>query len=93
MRLKELAEQLQQPLKEGEKSFIIYQQGRQWKYEAYEPWEPNQETVNEVEEKKYFMIKQRLDDKAIIINGKKDFDPDELEDLDYIQNQIKKLKK
>ncbi len=93
MRLKELAEELQPALKEGTKNFIVYQQGRQWKYENYDICDSDTGKVDEKEEKKYFMIKQRLDDKAIIINGNRDFNTYDLDNLNYIQNQIKKLKK
>ncbi|SDK67050.1 hypothetical protein [Natronincola ferrireducens] len=86
MRLKELAEKLQEDLEAGILNFIIYQQGRQWKYEVYDSCS---EKVNDEEEKKYLTIKHRVDDKAIIVNGKKNFSS---YDIKYIQNQIKSLR-
>lgn len=86
MRIQELAEKLQKDLEDGTMNFIIYQQGRQWKYE---PYDSHKDNVNEEEEKKYLTIKHRIDDKAIIVNGKKDFSSF---DIKYIQNQIKSLR-
>jgi len=87
MRLQELAEELQQDLEEGKLNFIIYQKGRQWKYEKYDSYKDN---INPDEEKKFLNIKLRVDEKAIIVNGEKDFS---FYDLKYIQNQIKNLHK
>lgn len=84
MKLQEIAEEIQEDLQEG-LSFIVYKVGRQWKYEKYES---SSEQVNEEAEKRYFTIKNRIDNEAIIINGKKDFD---FYDVKYIQNQIKEL--
>lgn len=80
MRLHEIAEELQEALEEG-KSFIIYQQGRQWKYQNYEP--------NEEEKMKFMLLKHNIDDKAKIINGKKDF---EAYDLKYIEKRLKSIR-
>lgn len=80
MRLHEIAEALQKDLEEG-KSFIVYQQGRQWKFENYQ--------LNEEEKLKFLLLKHKVDDKAIVINGKKDF---EAYDLKYIEKQLKKLR-
>jgi len=85
MKLQEIAEEIQQDLEEGKLNFIIYKVGRQWKYEKYDSSNDN---INEDAEKRYFTIKNRIDDEAIIINGKKDFD---FYDIKYIQNQIKDL--
>ncbi len=87
MRLKELAEKLQSDLEAGTLNFIIFQQGRQWKYEVYDS---NSDCVNEEAEKKYLTIKNMVDDKAVIVNGKNDFSS---YDLNYIQKQIKNLRK
>ncbi len=81
MRLHELAEELQRDLEEGKDSFIVYQQGRQWKFEKY--------LVNEEEKMKYMLLRHRIDNKAMIINGKKDF---ESYDLKYIEKKIKALR-
>jgi len=80
MRLHEIAEELQEALEEG-KSFIIYQQGRQWKYQSYEP--------NEEEKMKFMLLKHNIDDKAKIINGIKDF---EAYDLKYIEKRLKSIR-
>ena len=80
MRLHEIAEELQEALEEG-KSFVIYQQGRQWKYQSYEP--------NEEEKMKFMLLKHNIDDKAKIINGKKDF---EAYDLKYIEKRLKSIR-
>lgn len=85
MKLQEIAEEIQQDLEKGELSFIIYKVGRQWKYEEYSSSSDN---VKEEDEKRYFTIKNRIDDEAIIINGKKDFD---FYDTKYIQDRIKDL--
>ncbi|AKL96305.1 hypothetical protein CACET_c28600 [Clostridium aceticum] len=85
MRLPELAKELQVDLEEGVLNFIIYQVGRQWKYEKYDSCSEN---VNEEEEKKYLNIRNKVDDQAVIINGKRDFSSYDLKD---IQQQIKKL--
>lgn len=85
MRLQELAERLQEDLEKGVLNFIVYQVGRQWKYENYDSYIDN---INDDEEKKYLTIKHRVDDQAIIINGKKDFSS---YDIEYIKKQIKKL--
>ncbi|MDR5658957.1 hypothetical protein RH915_05600 [Serpentinicella sp. ANB-PHB4] len=87
MRIQELAEELQEGLEEGVMNYIVYQEGRQWKYELYPSF--NSENVNEEEEKRFLYIKYRLDDEVIVINGKKDFDS---YDLKYIQKQIKALR-
>lgn len=84
MKLVEIAEEIQGDLEEG-RSFIIYKVGRQWKYEGYNS---NSEKVNPEDEKRFFTIKNRIDDEAIIVNGKKDFD---FYDIKYIQNRIKEL--
>lgn len=83
MRLQELAEELQQNLEEGILNFIIYQVGRQWKYENYDSYSDN---VNEEAQRRYQTIKYKIDDKAFIVNGKKDFAS---YDLKYIQKRIK----
>ncbi|SCY31953.1 hypothetical protein [Alkaliphilus peptidifermentans] len=85
MRLQQLAEELQKDLEEGRLNYIIYQQGRQWKYENYDNTSDN---LNDAE-KRYLTIKNRVDDKAIIVNGKKDFSD---YDIKYIQKQIKSLR-
>ncbi len=85
MKLQEIAEEIQQDLEEGKLSFIIYKVGRQWKYEIYDN---SADSINEEAEKIYFTIKNRIDDEAIIINGKRDFD---FYDIKYIQNRIKDL--
>ncbi|ABW18878.1 hypothetical protein [Alkaliphilus oremlandii] len=85
MKLQELAEEIQEDLQEGNLNFIIYKVGRQWKYEIYDSYEDD---VNEEAQKKFFTIKNRIDDEAIIINGKKDFD---FYDVKYIQQRIKDL--
>ena len=85
MRLQELVEEIQQDLEEGKLNFIIYQEGRQWKYEKYDSYG---DKINEEAEKRYFTIKYRIDDEAIIVNGKKDFIS---YDLKYIQKRIKDL--
>jgi len=85
MKLQEIAEEIQQDLEEGKMSFIIYKVGRQWKYERYES---SSDQVNEEAEKRYFVIKNRIDSEALIVNGKKDFD---YYDIKYIQNRIKEL--
>lgn len=87
MRLNELAEILQPELEEGVSNFIIYQDGRQWKYEKCHGYKGN---LNEKEEKNYLTIKYTLDEKAIIVNGEKDFSSF---DLEVIQKQIKDLRK
>lgn len=81
MRIHELAEILQKDLEEGKQNFIVYQQGRQWKYEKYE--------VTEEEKLKFILLKHNVDDKARIINGKKDF---ESYDLKYIEKKLKSLR-
>ncbi|MCC5911079.1 MAG: hypothetical protein JJT76_11650 [Clostridiaceae bacterium] len=86
MRFQELAEAIQGDLQEGILYFIIYQDGRQWKYEKYD----NDSDDIDEEQKKYLIIKHRVDDKAIIVNGKKHFD---FYDIKYIQNQIKHLRR
>jgi len=85
MKLQEIAEEIQQDLEEGKLNFIIYKVGRQWKYEKYDSYDDN---INEDAQKRYFAITNRIDDEAIIVNGKKDFD---FYDSKYIQNQIKDL--
>lgn len=85
MRLQELAEELQEDLEKGILNFIIYQEGRQWKYENYDSCSDN---VNDEEEKKYLTIKHRVDLQAVIVNGKKDFSS---YDIASIKKQIKKL--
>ncbi|SNS85846.1 hypothetical protein SAMN05446037_102443 [Anaerovirgula multivorans] len=85
MRLQELAEELQEDLEKGILNFVIYQEGRQWKYENYDSYSDN---VNDEEEKKYLTIKHRVDLQAVIVNGKKDFIS---YDIEYIKKQIKKL--
>jgi len=85
MKLQEIAEEIQQDLEEGKLNFIIYKVGRQWKYEKYDSYDDN---INEDAQKRYFAITNRIDDEAIIVNGKKDFD---FYDSKYIQNQIKYL--
>ncbi|KAB3531576.1 hypothetical protein [Alkaliphilus serpentinus] len=86
MRLQELAEVLQKPLEDGKLNIIIYQQGRQWKYESFSS---DTEEENEAGKMQFLKIKHQLDDEAIIINGKKDF---ENYDLKYIEKRIKSLK-
>ncbi|MBM7616226.1 hypothetical protein [Alkaliphilus hydrothermalis] len=86
MKLPELVEEIQQDLEAGSHSFVIYQVGRQWKYELYD--NTNIESI-EASEKKFFYIKNNVDDTAILVNGKRDFDDF---DLKYLQNQIKKMK-
>ncbi|AOY78141.1 hypothetical protein [Clostridium formicaceticum] len=85
MRLQELAKELQADLEAGIVNFIIYQEGRQWKYIRYDSCSND---VNEEEEKKYMLIKNRVDDQAVIVNGKRDFTSYDLKD---IQQQIKNL--
>jgi len=85
MKLQEIAEEIQEDLEEGKLNFIIYKVGRQWKYEKYDSYDDN---INEDAQKRYFAITNRIDDEAIIVNGKKDFD---FYDSKYIQNQIKYL--
>ncbi len=85
MKLQEIAEEIQEDLEKGKLSFIIYKEGRQWKYEKYDS---SSENLNEDAQKRYFTIRNRIDDEAIIINGKKDFD---FYDIKYIQNRIKDI--
>ena len=86
MRMQELAEELQPKLEEGTSNFVIFQEGRQWKYESFGPIQD----MEEEDRKRFLFIRNRIDDKAIIVNGKTDFD---YYDLKYIQNQIKQLRK
>ena len=86
MKLPEIIEEIQQELEQGTHSFIIYQVGRQWKYKVYDN---HNEESTEASEKKFFHIKNNIDDTAILVNGKRDFDDF---DLKSIQNQIKKMK-
>lgn len=85
MRIHELAEALQPELEKGNVTFIIFQEGRQWKFEPY----GTGYEIDDEAEKRFLTIKHRIDDKAIIVSGT-DFDD---YDLKYLQNQIKKLKK
>ncbi|ABR49853.1 hypothetical protein Amet_3734 [Alkaliphilus metalliredigens QYMF] len=85
MKLPELAEILQADLEAGVLNFIVYQEGRKWKYENYGR---DNDNVNQEAEKKYITIKSKMDDRAIIINGKKDFS---FYDVEYIQKKIKAL--
>lgn len=85
MKLQEIAEEIQEDLEKGKSSFIIYKEGRQWKYEKYDS---SSENLNEDAQKRYFTIRNRIDDEAIIINGEKDFD---FYDIKYIQNRIKDI--
>lgn len=86
MRLQEMAEEIQEDLEEGILNFIIYQDGRQWKYESYDS---NNSKTNEEAKLRYLNIKMNIDSEVIIVNGKKDFS---FYDLKYIQKQIKNLK-
>lgn len=86
MRLQELAEELQEQLEDGILSFIIYQQGRQWKYESFSS---NTEEERDKGKMLFLRIKHQLDDDAVIINGKKDFEDF---DIKYIEKRIKELK-
>lgn len=86
MRLQEMAEEIQEDLEEGILNFIIYQDGRQWKYESYDS---NNSKINEEAKLRYLNIKMNIDSEVIIVNGKKDFS---FYDLKYIQKQIKNLK-
>lgn len=80
-----MAEELQTELEEGKSSFIIFQVGRQWKYETYGIIDK----ISDEDEKRFLTIRHRVDPKAIIVNGKEDFD---YYDVKYIQNQIKELR-
>ncbi|WP_026478415.1 hypothetical protein [Alkaliphilus transvaalensis] len=86
MKLQELVEMIQNDLEEGVKSFVVWQEGRKWKIEEFKT---NTDEELEVSEKRYFTLKHRIDDQAIIINGKKHF---KNYDMKSIQSQIKKLR-
>ncbi|QUH25753.1 hypothetical protein [Serpentinicella alkaliphila] len=85
MRIQELAEALQPELEKGNMNYIIFQEGRQWKFEPY----GTIDKIEDEDEKRFLTIRHRIDDKAIIVSGQ-DFD---YYDLKYLQNQIKKLRK
>ena len=86
MKLPEIIEEIQLDLEDGIKSFIIYQVGRQWKYEVYDNSDVESK---EASEKKYIYIKNSVDDTAILVNGKRDFKE---YDLKSLHSQIKKMK-
>lgn len=83
MKLHDLVKEIQDELVNGVLDFIIYKEGRQWKYEDFD--ETDKEDVE-----KYEVIKTTVDPRAIIVNGNESY---AYSSLKYLEMQTRKIYK